>query len=186
MGCDIHAYTEQQIGNRWVSNQEWTDPYNEGVLDVEWEKRFTNRNYQLFGLLADVRTDTGFNIPARGLPLDMSPEVKRASEHWGCDGHSHSFFTLQELRVLKEDLASKTVEISGMKDADEVAALKESLASDNPDYSLLYPYAGWTNQPNYVEFEVEVPALVTIGIEPFIEYVETAGDNSRVVFWFDN
>ena len=186
MGCDIHAYTEQLIDGKWVSNQAWADKYGDGSLDVEWETRYTNRNYHLFGLLADVREDTGFNLTPRGLPLDVSPQVKLASDDWGSDAHSHSFFTLQELLVLQSDLDSKTVKISGMKDAKSLTALEDSLASDQPDYDLLYPYSGWTNQKGWIPFEVEIPASIPVRLDTFIDYVETAGENSRVVFWFDN
>lgn len=66
------------------------------------------RNYSLFAILADVRngrgfagirTGDGFNVIGgqRGLPADASAHVKKESERWGQDGHSHSWFTLKEL-----------------------------------------------------------------------------------------
>lgn len=69
---------------------------------------YTNRNYGLFAILADVRNGTGFagvktgepttpiDLP-RGLPDDASEVYLAEVEHWGVDGHSHTYFTLAEL-----------------------------------------------------------------------------------------
>jgi hypothetical protein len=62
----------------------------------------------LFAILADVRNGYGFAgcdtgdgfkpiAEPRGLPEDVSPGVKKMSDYWDCDGHSHSYFTLKEL-----------------------------------------------------------------------------------------
>lgn len=60
---------------------------------------FNDRNYALFGILAGVRnSDEASSISnPRGLPLDVSIEVKNDSDNYGIDGHSHSWVTLQEL-----------------------------------------------------------------------------------------
>lgn len=114
MGCDIHLYVERRENGRWVSADIWTpNKYakyeGEPPVAVEYENRvYTGRNYDLFGILANVRngrgfagikTGEGFNpiSPPRGLPEDVSPEVKAESDRWGVDGHSHSHFTVAEL-----------------------------------------------------------------------------------------
>ncbi len=85
---------------------------------------YDGRNYNLFAILADVRngrgfagikTGDGFNpiAPPRGLPDDVSPEVKAESDSWSCDGHSHSHFTLRE--ILDYDWNQKTM-LSGWVD----------------------------------------------------------------------
>src|SRR5262249_2591595 len=65
-------------------------------------------NYNLFGILANVRNGSGFagcdtgdgfvpiSVP-RGLPGDVSDEVRAETNRWGEDGHSHSWFTVAEL-----------------------------------------------------------------------------------------
>ena len=85
---------------------------------------FTNqpyggRCYSLFGILAGVRNTSNpmigrefnsakFNL--KGLPQDVSPQVKGVSDDWDIDGHSHNYFTLRELldsdynRMDKEEL----------------------------------------------------------------------------------
>jgi hypothetical protein len=113
MGCDIHLYVEKRVDGKWVSADQWeVDPAwpDEGAR-VPYAKRFyTGRNYDLFAILANVRNGYGFAgvktgggfvfiDKPRGMPEDVSPEVAADAESWGCDGHSHSFFTLAELLV---------------------------------------------------------------------------------------
>lgn len=103
----------------WVTADKWEpneyykpddpDYAGEPPLRVDYDSRFyTGRNYDLFAILADVRNGSGFAgcdtgdgfVPIdepRGLPVDVSPEVKADSDRWDCDGHSHSWFGLKEL-----------------------------------------------------------------------------------------
>lgn len=189
MGCDIHLYKEKKVGSKWVTADEgWRDEYNEGWIDVPWEKRFTDRDYVLFGLLAGVRRDSGFNQKPKGIPFNVCSEIKAINDSLGSDGHSHSFFYLTELKELWDELKTKKVTISGMKDKDEIQKLKESLASDNPDYNLLYPYCQSANINNYEDFEVEIPASVQLdGLKKIIDlFDDSDADLQRIVFWFDN
>jgi hypothetical protein len=68
----------------------------ENTFDAE----FGQRNYIFFGIIAGVRSyDTKSMVSEpRGLPKDVSPQVKRHSDQWGVDGHSHSYLTLKELQ----------------------------------------------------------------------------------------
>ncbi len=99
MGCDIHEWVERKAANGW----EMTDVN----LNI-------GRNYDLFGMLADVRNGVGFagvdmgdgfvpvlgrGEPTRGVPDDASPEYRSEVESWECDGHSHSWLTLAELKA---------------------------------------------------------------------------------------
>ena len=116
MGCDIHLYVERKVDDKWITADKWTpDPYahegEESRLIVDYDDRFYGqRNYDLFAMLADVRngrgfagcvTGAGFNpiSTPKGPPDDISPEVKRESDEWGVDGHSHSWLTLAELKA---------------------------------------------------------------------------------------
>lgn len=65
----------------------------------------TLRNYRVFAVLADVRNGLGFNpidYP-RGLPDDVTEEVKEESDSYGEDGHSHSYLTLREIKEFDWD-----------------------------------------------------------------------------------
>ena len=127
MGCDIHLYVESrsdsgqwQPADKWVKNPYgYRDPDEQESVGVRFEDRFyRNRNYDLFAILADVRNGRGFAgvdtgdgfVPiaeARGLPDDVTSEVRACSEGWGVDGHSHSHFTVAELLAYDWTRATK-------------------------------------------------------------------------------
>lgn len=118
MGCDIHLYVEKRDAEGvWRSADDWEpEEYDEDSEGnplyhavVPYEKLFySGRNYELFAILADVRNgrgfagcDTGDRLnpidDPRDLPDDVSAAVRQCSNDWGCDGHSHSWFTIAEL-----------------------------------------------------------------------------------------
>jgi hypothetical protein len=119
MGCDIHLYVEKRDGDRWVSADKWSpNEYHakypedgEPEYEIKYEDRFyRDRNYDLFAMLANVRNGVGFAgcdtgdgfkpiaLP-KGLPADVSPEIRAESDRWNGDGHSHSYLTLAELEA---------------------------------------------------------------------------------------
>lgn len=88
MGCDIHCYLERKDGDRW-----------ELVDAVK-----IDRDYNLFGILAGVRNQGGWNPIAsqRGLPDDASEELKAiefssTNPNDPLSTHSHSWLTIAEL-----------------------------------------------------------------------------------------
>ena len=123
MGADIHFYTERYTASnnyqgpkdlaedrntkieevidgkplteRWVSADEWSKD------DDRWVhvERYWSRNYYLFSILADVRNggDVEPISYPKGIPRDASSGYKYSVKQWDSDGHSHSYFTLQEL-----------------------------------------------------------------------------------------
>lgn len=190
MGCDIHLYREKKVDGQWVTADEWVDEYDEGYLDVPWEKRFTDRNYELFGFLAKVREEMPYSFNPRGLPFNCSAEVYNSIIRWDSDGHSHSHLYIKELKDAWTFLQSQTVTISGMKDKEEYEKLLESVNSEKEtDWNLLYPYCSWVSNPDsYVEFSIEVPALVQLNsVRKLIElFDDVDGEDHRIVFWFDN
>jgi hypothetical protein len=111
MGCDIHFYVEKKENGKWISADEWEKDTEcgEPYLHVAYGKEFyDDRNYGLFAILAGVRNNYGFAgcdlgdkfnpiSQPKGLPDDVCEEVKQASDYDGVDGHSHSWFTVQEI-----------------------------------------------------------------------------------------
>lgn len=129
MGCDIHSMAEVyrkrsswdgvDRGGRWVP----LDTYDEeGIFDNAWydaERPLTgynkpkrtapldDRNYVLFGLLANVRNggfagvSTGDAVrplsEPRGVPADASHAWLAEVDQWDVDMHSQSWFLLPEL-----------------------------------------------------------------------------------------
>jgi len=189
MGCDIHMYREKRVNGKWETADCWESKYD--IIDVAFEERFHDRNYELFSVLAGVRRreEPAFGFTPRGLPVTCCAEVADAANGWGDDGHSHSYLYLHELEDLLALLSSATQPISGMKDRDELAKLQSSIESGFPDWNLLYPYCQGTNDSRSVEFCVNVPALFLLGdgLARIIASIkEIGGDQQRVVFWFDN
>lgn len=66
------------------------------------DEPYQNRNYVLFALLADVRN--GLDIKPlskpKGIPKELSSDMDEYIKEWGGDGHSHSWFTLKELKEI--------------------------------------------------------------------------------------
>lgn len=189
MGCDIHLYREKKVNGNWIAADEFVDEYNDGVLDVPWEKRFTDRDYDLFGFLCSgVRRQFEYSLHEKGLPGDISQEVKAVSDRWGSDGHSHSHLTIAELKQAWVKIQSLKTPITGMMQKDQLDKLKESINSDSPNYDLIYPYCMSTNAPDYVAFKIDLPASYALsGVERIINLFDGCdGDDHRIVFWFDN
>lgn len=119
MGCDIHFYVEKRVDGKWVTADKWTeDKYELGAMAVDHDDQFlTSRNYDLFGILANVRNGYGFAgtptgagyVPMfapRGVPNNASSEYKAVVERYGADGHSHSWASVAE--IMAYDWTQKT------------------------------------------------------------------------------
>jgi len=165
MGCDIHLFVEVRESNTapWRPALVKT-PCNWCQIDADRECYFCkgtkldsgyhDRNYNVFAILADVRNGTGFAgcdtgdcfdpiSEPRGLPKDLSPELRAAHEcdfsdddesgekpgtyaynrkHYGCGNfgdHSHSWLMLHELNSCNWSRANKH---RGLVDPKEFAA----------------------------------------------------------------
>ncbi len=111
MGCDIHLYVEaRRETGVWESKDTWTRDEDceevRRIWDVDYDdQHYTGCNYALFAILANVRNEPVRDIDEvlipisepRGLPSNTDLQIQRASDHWGEDGHSHSWLTLREL-----------------------------------------------------------------------------------------
>lgn len=96
MTTDIHLYVEYWEEGKWVSADIW-----KYVTYDRWWKRssyYSNQNYRLFAFLAGVRNRDyqPLSYP-RGLPIDVSPEVRGNADFFEGDAHTHSWFLLSEL-----------------------------------------------------------------------------------------
>lgn len=110
MGCDIHAYIEitEEDGRSFP-----VAPNGEILRDteplVQWSRRVRphavdlNRDYILFSLMADVRTDDRMRgvEPVKKATYEMpNSEVLREEAAW-LDAHSHSTMTADELEEVQ-------------------------------------------------------------------------------------
>lgn len=93
---------EEQVVPRWITCDEWEYEEEEGEYSywsVPYEKKFyRGRNYSLFSILADVRGGLEPIAEPRGIPDDASYAYKIEAKQMEGDGHSHSYFTLEELK----------------------------------------------------------------------------------------
>lgn len=97
MGTDIHLFVERRTPDGWESLDTWIEG-RRGYAYPSWDNRFySDRNYDLFAVLADVRNSGGFKpiSPSRGLPGDLSPNLRKYSQLG--DNHNHSWLMLREL-----------------------------------------------------------------------------------------
>ncbi len=193
MGCDIHLYREKKISNLWVTADVWRkeDDGDGGVYsEVPWGNRFTDRNYKLFGLLSKgVRSEFPFSFQERGMPFNACSEVSSSSERWDCDGHSHSYLYLHELKDMQEFINTAAIKVSGMMGEDQLKNLQATIDSGKPNWNLLYPYCRSAGSTSYKEFSIDVPASFIMAdcLESIISSFDNVeGDNHRIVFWFDN
>jgi hypothetical protein len=121
MGCDIHLYAEVKKEGKWVNIDKYSK--NNDFGEYEGEREFTiaredrfytgGRMYNLFAALCGVRDFEFSNTPPKisepkGLPDDVSAEVKLESDEYGSDGHSHSWNTLRELKEFDWSSYGKT------------------------------------------------------------------------------
>lgn len=184
MGCDIHIHVEYKRDidgeMKWICGDYFTrNPYY-GVWDDEPELSLVDfcgdRNYYRFAILANVRNygNTPYIDDPRGLPEDVTKEVAADCERWGEDGHSHSYFTLNELLDYQEN----------------IVPLRWCQGTNQ---------AGWA----FYKWEMENAALIPLieaikkrADELFVIYdglwesnpkeAYKLSDNIRIVFWFDN
>lgn len=126
MGCDIHTMAEIKMSRQYQLRPNaikqrfyehtgyeplpavFDNSYHrleDYVVDLDdfhapfTAQPFRDRNYALFAFLADVRNDGSIEPldDPRGTPNDCSDAGHEFMRSYGIDGHSHTWFTLEEL-----------------------------------------------------------------------------------------
>lgn len=134
------------------------------VIHDTWSDINVGRNYNFFGFLADVRSSAGTApIPRRGLPDGLSKEIKKASDDWSGDGHSHSYLSLSEFKEV-------------------VRQYRETAIQECKQQHEEYGWAEDIYQPliDYIEQGVRDKSYKCP------EGLFDTKAEARVVFWFDN
>ena len=217
MGCDIHLYVEKKTADkRWVAidgPNRWFGKY-EDDKETRLDWLYYDRNYDLFAILADVRNgygvagiDTGDGfIPIaepKGLPKDVSPDVKEISDDWDVDGHSHSWFTLSELLAYNWEQTTKHrgwVNVEGFKEylrggrptswysgiggggvTHISPAMMQERIDNNGDTDGCYCQVEWE-----VAYYEATKDFCEETIPKLKELSEGDYNSIRIVFWFDN
>lgn len=175
MGCDIHSFAERRNKqtNKWEKVE---DAFSLDKYDKERLKKdkggspFDWRNYSMFAFLADVRNYDHCEplSEPRGIPDDISDEVKQEYEYWEYDAHSASFLTAKELLDFDYDKKFENWRVT--KQTSPNCWDGASLAEEGEGKILTYreKLGGW--------FFTHLNELKELG-EP---------EDVRIVFWFDN
>ena len=145
MGCDIHLHIEVKINNEW---RHWATPS-------------IDRDYKLFAKMAGVRNCYEVEPIAepKGMPTDCSFTTGFEHDRWGVDGHSHSWFGIEEIKQLAEYAEQELSQIHGGRSLIfEYDILKGSYLCGNS-------FAGLLKYPDDYPKEIQ---------------------DVRFVFWFDN
>lgn len=180
MGCDIHAMYERKkkIGE---SYSYWL---NAGDPDIR-------RNYDMFAILGNVRNGDGIPFIAEGRfdvtvedwydekEYECSSEFYSNVTRWDCDGHSHSWVSLREL---KEYDLNQTYHCSALICAkDEDGKITETCAwSSGPTMGEVgdtTPFAMWGSD--------EWDELIKEGERIRFQH-NLRDDEVRLAFFFDN
>jgi len=201
MGCDIHLNLEEKITRDdetlWVdrnfyARNEYYPKYKddgENEFTPYWSGESDKRNYLLFAILANVRNDGSITPIAepRGLPADMNSYIAEKAKSWEDDGHSMSYFTLQELEDANDDY--EILPCTGY--VTEIDNVKLKTGQGVPTF--------WYTTSNdrhsiYAEWDMEITCLTNLiadikaQLSAQYRYVQKdkPADNFRIVFWFDN
>jgi len=198
MGCDIHLYTEklQSVNNKqkWVNNDLWKiNPYyspenTDGERYLDLKQVWNGRDYNLFSILADVRNydDNPCISQPRGIPSDASKEFIEASDNYGIDGHSHSYFTLAELIEYANN--NRQIQYKGFvsKENELLIARGEMPNSwcKGASPELGYVYKEWMGPNTSLDKLIEAVKLQVK--ETYWDVLPEHFDKFRIVFFFDN
>lgn len=172
MGCDIHSFAEVKRNNKW---EKVNDHFSLDDYDKEYYKKekgdnpFDWRDYSIFAFLAGVRNYDHCEpiSKPKGLPEDLSDEVKQHYEDWECDAHSASYLKAKELLEFDYD---KTFWNRRITKVEGNCTNGAALAEEGEGKVLTY-------RENLGEwFFKHLEELKTLG-EP---------ENVRIIFWFDN
>ena len=191
MGCDIHMYIEKMRNGKWVPAQGFVE-IDDGVIDVPYNDRFSDRDYLLFGMLAGVRDSTNQMFEPKGFPSDASPELNAVYKGWEPVAHTPSYLTLAELNGLNWD--GSAIIIKRMFQKNQLKAFRNSVKKGDPDYSIIQSWCSWaSDRENWVEAEIQVPMKYQFSrfyynvVSRLHSYDRRCNENEiRIVFWFDN
>lgn len=178
-----------------------------------FDDKHDDRNYLLFAALADVRNYLEIPIidVPRGLPEDISSEIKKRAEFDGLDGHSHSWLTTEEIEnydwdreVIHTYYPNAQQYLNYLTDTDRVLWMPGSPFQDDIIVSvdtmkkfIMGLYGPYDEKKSYrTKLLVESTFRKDLGlrydngkdrIESLVNDLrEYGGENQRIVFWFDN
>ena len=98
----IYVYSEYRDNGVWVASDK--DTYNEekpnrfGWVNAHMRQVPCPEKYRFYGLLLDgARYSWPWSFSARGMPDDVSEEIRNVCDSFGFEAYGHSHITLREL-----------------------------------------------------------------------------------------
>lgn len=191
MGCDIHAVIQLKDDFVWRT-QEVDNPEYKESSDYRWEREkrvyrvIDNRDYDLFGILANVRNGTwGEPTPFIDEPRGFPKDFKCDSEDTHCGiwmgDHSFSWLSLKEILDFEWDKKHKhTAYVS-----------KETAEKMDKDKSYIpESFAGWSSNGVVRSWDTTLrdmvsPDFFNVWI-PLFKKLHDDTNNVRLVFGFDS
>lgn len=189
MGCDIFVSIEQRDKktNTWKNLSLYTKgedgSYNEvGVYDI--------RDYELFSVLAGVRGSTGSFVSPRGIPDDVSDEVKEAYENGINYWHTPTWYDYCELKGYIYMLSDATKELYKQKiEIEQLKAQIKQITTFNIEEESSYEFEDLLEDSDEeystVESLNDFMAHIKIVLEAYDIYFPEPGD-IRVIMWFNS
>lgn len=170
MGCDIHGFLEVKIKDQWYAFTKIPD----------------DRDYDMFGVLADVRNYANVEpiSQPRGVPEDASVITKFEVERYGSDGHSHSYLTVDDIKTY-----------DWTKPSMDTRPTVIDIATNKPLYKASYTIEmDRPNPAHRIENLAITPKMIredNRNWDWFFDSIEEkeryfGKGNIRFIFWFDN
>lgn len=162
MGCDIHMFIEYRRNSK-----SWT-PLGKEIKP--------GRNYQMFGILAGVRSDQEFYFKPRGVPHDISYLAEYASRLF-----------INETEGVSIEKANQWV-IKGISKFIYDNENKPCWVT-NPDHHTHSWLSSYEFGMALKHYNSKHPGCIEPGYEAMLASLarlNELGFEARVVFWFDN
>ena len=163
MGCDIHMYVEWKVKSR---NDNYWDTFG-GCINP-------GRDYELFGLLAGVRSDEVPMFPIRGIPDNMAFESR----------YDYYYYVVENKKDTDENYVTR-------KNAEEWVAAGLSTWKDTDHKLVSGPDWHTPSWLTYAEFKkvltgLDVEVTYKALLVDMMALTDHGKNDVRVVFWFDN
>ncbi len=95
-------FSEHRKNGVWTASEK--DTYNEeapnrfGWVNASMRRVPCPEKYHLYGLLVDgARYSWPWSFQPKGMPADVSEEIRNVADTFGFEGYAHSYLTLREL-----------------------------------------------------------------------------------------
>lgn len=183
----------------WVNADFWKmNPYHKIFDDekpYELMELYGDRNYSMFTALCGVRDYSGKSpkiSEPRGIPDDATELVKQECDYWDCDGHSHSYCTLLDVKKFVE--GDNYPVYTGLITPEQAKALDEDgIAPDcwcqgsSRDDLVRREWKDTTFNALTGLYEAMLERYAQLSFWGSKDRIpEEQMENFRIVFWFDN